>query len=74
MSASLNVHEPVSPSVDKIVDVPVLEFQEGFAEQIVGFTVPAIREELVEAIQSLPQDCVQGRFAEQILDFAVSCN
>ena len=57
--------------VEQIVDVPVLECQEGNAEQIVDFTVPTIKDELVEVIQPRPQDCTQGRLAEQIVDFAV---
>ena len=32
--------------VEQIVDVPVLEIQEGIAEQIVDFAVPAIKKEL----------------------------
>ena len=31
--------------VEQIVDVPLLEFQDGMAEQIVDFTFPAIKEE-----------------------------
>ena len=58
--------------MEQIADVPVLEFQEGMAEQTVDVTVPAIKEELVHAMQHLPQDCIQGRLAEQILDFVRS--
>ena len=41
--------------VEHIVDVPVLQFQEGVAEQIVDFTAASINEEVVEVIQPLPQ-------------------
>ena len=34
-------------------------------------TVPAVKEELEEVIQPLAQDCIQGRLAEHIVDFAV---
>ena len=54
----------------QIVDVPVLEHQEGMAGQTVDFTVLAIREDLVEVSQPLPQDCVQGRrLVEQVMEF-----
>ena len=51
--------------------VPVLEFQEGSAEHVDHFTVPAIKEDVVEVIQLLLQDCIQVRLAEQMVDFAV---
>ena len=38
--------------VEQIVDVPVLQGQEGIAEQIVDFAVPPIKEELAEASAS----------------------
>ena len=57
--------------VEQIVDMPVLEFQEGIAELMGDFTVPATKEELADTIRPLPQDCTQGRLAEQIVDFAV---
>ena len=41
------------------------------AQQIGNFTVTAIKDELVETIQLLPRDCIQGRLAERIVDFAV---
>ena len=55
-----NVDVPVFQSAEQIVDdpkehvvdVPVLEFHEGVAEQIEDFTVPAIKEELAEAAAS----------------------
>ena len=37
---------------EQIVDAPVLQFQEGGAEQIVDFTVPSIKEGLVEVSAS----------------------
>ena len=49
--------------VEQIVDVPALQLQEGLAEEIVDSTVPLIKEEIVEVIQPLPQDCTQGRLA-----------
>ena len=39
-------------AVEQIVDVPVLEFQEVMAGQIVDCTVPTIKEELGEMIQN----------------------
>ena len=52
------------------VDVPVLELQEGMAEQSVNFTVPVIKEELAEVIRPPLQDCFRGRLVEQIMDLA----
>ena len=66
-------HERLSVrmAVEQMDDVPVLEFQEGTAEHVDHFTVPAIKEDVVEVIQLLLHDCIQGRLAEQMVDFAV---
>ena len=66
-------HERLSVrmAVEQMDDVPVLEFQEGTAEHVDHFTLPAIKEDVVEVIQLLLHDCIQGRLAEQMVDFAV---
>ena len=53
-------HERLSVrmAVEQMDDVPVLEFQEGIAEHVDHFTVPAIKEDVVEVIQLLLQDCI----------------
>ena len=53
--------------VEKTVDVPELHFQEREAEHIVDSRVPSLKEELVEVVQLLSQDCIQGRLAEQMV-------
>ena len=45
--------------VEQFVDVPVLQFPEGVAEQTLDFTVLAIKG-LVEEIQLLLEDCRDG--------------
>ena len=57
--------------VEQIVDMPVLQFQARFTEHNVDSTHPSIKEEVVDVIQPLPQDCIQGRLAEQMVKLAV---
>ena len=49
-----------------------LSFRKETADQMVDFRVPAVKGELVEVIQFQLQDCIQGRLAEQMMDFSQS--